>query len=173
MITQINLKRFLSSTTSSIMLGSLAVTFYPSPYDYAFAESVDSGEVILEASRIRSVSQIINQVHDLLTPSDICSSRSCNGLRLMHVCSSVEALNSRVNGRILQRSIRSRNPLPITASQLQLFRTIWQQCRLIPISEVFIGIEGTTRMYAPQRCRDGNRVLAALRLPVGDCSYER
>ena len=170
---KINLKLLLRSTASSILLGYLAMTFYPSPHDYAFAESVDSGEVVLDASRIRSVSQMINQVHDLLTPSDICSSRSCNAVRLINVCSSVEALNSRVNGRILQRSIRSRNLLPITASQLQLFRAIWQQCRSFPAHEVFIGTEGTVRLYAPQRCRDGNRVLAALRLPTSDCSYER
>lgn len=173
MTSKINRKWLSRSTAASILLGCLAFTFYPSPHDMALA---DTEELILEinqASRIRSVRQMIEQVRGLLNRPDWCDTKGCIAPLAIQVCSSIEVLNARVNGRILQRNIRSRNPLPITASQLQLFRTIWQHCRRAPANEIFIGSEGTVTIYSPPRCRDANRVYAALQLPLEDCSYER
>ncbi|MBD2667373.1 hypothetical protein [Richelia sinica] len=127
---------------------------------------------IPSSNRIRSVSQAKNAIIERLNPPSFCDTKGCLAPLSIQICEIVGNLNTRVNGKIIGKPLKSKRPLKITSRELALMKKIWSQCKTVKAETVFIGVPGQVTIYSPS-CESSNQILKELDLKerMYRCNY--
>ncbi|MTJ15362.1 hypothetical protein FJR11_22920 [Anabaena sp. UHCC 0187] len=124
------------------------------------------------SNKVHSVSHAKNEIRKRLNPPSFCDTKGCIAPLSIQICAIVGNLNTRVNGKIIGKPLRSKRPLKITSRELALMKKIWSQCKTVKAETVFIGVPGEVTIYSPS-CELRNQILKELDLQerMYQCNY--